>query len=280
MSLTSLIRQRPDISDFLLSRIMDMPAKPKFTGGVFPETFNYSQIGTAFDYAFRFELLRKYPHAKEEEWVAEQGEALILANPFPYVGKWENPAIKTIDSAREARRQYYTNQNSKNLRKLIEMCFRLSHLDMVYREFKLPSGPVPRDGLMPAPERQDIDDVVSMLSKSKKFLDSNRFSQSSIIALNPTFGRYSELVGGADADIITSSSLIDLRTTSHPSIDNYELAQIVGYYMLLRMNNENPLQVSTDETSQFPAVHEVGMFFSRFGGEHHHVYVSLIHIWR
>jgi hypothetical protein len=135
------------------------------------------------------------------------------------------------------------------------MCFRLSHLDMVYREFKLPSGPVPRDGLMPAPERQDIDDVVSMLSKSKKFLDSNRFSQSSIIALNPTFGRYSELVGGADADIITSSSLIDLKTTSHPSIDNYELAQIVGYYMLLRMNNENPLQVSTDETSQFPAVH-------------------------
>ncbi len=268
MSLTSLIRQRPDISDFLVSRIKDIPVKPKFTGGVFPETFNYSQIGTAFDYVFRFELLRKYPHAKEEKWVAEQGEALIISNPFPYVRKWESPAIKTIDSAREARMEYYSNPNNKNLRKLVEMCFRLSHLDMVYREFKLPSGPVPKDGLMPAPEEQDIGDVISMLSKSKKFLDSNRFSQSSVIALNPTFGHYSELVGGADADIITSYSLIDLKTTSHPSIDNYELAQIVGYYMLLRMHKENPLQVSIDETSQFPAVHEVGMFFSRFGVEY------------
>ncbi len=265
MSLTSLIRTRPDITDFLVSRIKDTPGKPKFVRGVFPETSNYSQIGTAFDYAFRFEILRKYPHAREERWVSEQGESRIITNPFPYVKKWEYPAIHTIESAKSAQKQYYSNPNNKNLQKLVEMCFRLGHLDMVYREFKLPSGPVPGDGLMPAPEKQDVDDVIAMLSKSKEFLDSKRFSQSSTIALNPTFGHYSKLVGGADADIITSSSLIDLKTTSHPSIDNYELAQIVGYYMLLRMNNENPLQVSRDTISEFPAVHEVDMFFPRFG---------------
>ena len=268
MSLTSLIRKRPDISDFLVSRIKDTPRKPKFIGGIFPESFNYSQIGTAFDYAFRFELLRKYPHATEERWIAEQGGSLIITNPFPYVKKWERPAINTIEFAKSARKEYYSNPNNENLGKLVEMCFRLCHLDMVYRESKLPSGPVPRDDLMPAPEKQDVDDVISMLSKSKEFLDSKRFSQSSIIALNPTFRHYSELVGGADADIITSSSLIDLKTSSHPSIDNYELAQIVGYYMLLRMNNENPLQVSRDKISEFPAVHEVGMFFPRFGVEY------------
>ena len=268
MSLTSLIRERPDFSDFLVSRIKDTPRKPKFIGGVFPKTFNYSHIGTAFDYAFRFELLRKYPHAREERWVSEQGESLIITNPFPYMRKWEYPAINTIESAKSARKQYYSNPNNKNLRKLVEMCFRLSHLDMVYREFKLPSGPVPRDGLMPAPEKRDVDDVISMLSKSKVFLDSKRFSQSSIIALNPTFGHYSKLVGGADADVITSSSLFDLKTSSHPSIDNYELAQIVGYYMLLRMNNENPLHVSPDGISEFPEVLEVGMFFPRFGVEY------------
>ncbi len=268
MSLTSLIRRRPDISDFLVSRINGAPEKPKFVSGILPKTSNYSQIGTAFDYAFRFELLRKYPHAKEEPWVAEQGVTQIIKNSFTYVKKWEYSAIKTIDSAKYAQKEYYLNPTNKKLRKLVEMCFRLSHLDMVYREFKLPSGPVPRDGLMPGPQKEDVDDVISMLSKSREFLDSKSFSKSSIIALNPDFGYYSELVGGADADIITSSSLLDLKTTSHPIIDTYELAQIVGYYMLLRMNNENPLQVSSDEILEFPEVRELGMFFPRFGLEY------------
>ncbi|HII82401.1 MAG TPA: ribonuclease H-like domain-containing protein [Ferroplasma sp.] len=268
MSLTSLIKMRPEISDFLVSRISDIPTKPKFVGGVFPKTSNYSQIGTAFDYAFRFELLRKYPHASEKQWVSELGALQIIANPDANMKKWKDPAINTIESAKSARKQYYLSPNNSNLRKLVEMCFRLSHLDVVYRELKFPSGPVPKNGLMPAPQKQDVDDVVSMLSKSKNFLDSRRFSQSSIIALNPTFGYYSELVGGADADIITSFSLIDLKTSTHPNIGNYELAQIVGYYMLMQMNNENPLQISLNRVSEFPTVHDIGMFFSRFGVEY------------
>lgn len=268
MSLTSLIKKRPDISNFLVSRIKEIPKLPKLGRGIFPKTLNFTQIGTAYDYAFRFELLRKYPFAKEETWVAEKGMQLINNSPYPFIKKWQRPGLRTLNATKKARQEYYDNPTDRNLRNIVEMCFRLVHLDTVYREFRVPVGQIPDDGLLPGPEKQDISDVVAMLRNSKKFMDSERFSESSSIALNPTFGHYSELVEGADADIITSSSLIDLKTSSHPSIDRNELAQIVGYFMLMQMNNANPLKAPERSISKFPLVNEIGLFYPRFAAEY------------
>lgn len=264
MSLTSILKSRPDVVDFLVSRIKKLPEKPTFEKETFSLNLNYSLIGTAFDYALRFEILRKYPWAKENKWVAQEGAKLILLSGNPFFQKWERPASRTLESAKDARNVYYKNPNSENLRKLVEMCFRLSHLDSVYREYRLPSGPVPKEKLMPSPQDSEMDEVISLLSKSTKFIDSARFAQSKFIELNPSFGKYSAILGGADADIITSTSLIDLKTFLSMKIGNYELAQIVGYYMLLQMSIENPLNFPEHSSPKFPTVNEIGMFFPRF----------------
>lgn len=266
MSLTSLIKQRRDISDYLVSLIKEIPKMPKMGRGVVPRTRNFSEIGTAYDYAFRFEILRLYPFAKEKEWIAKAGANLIIRNEAPFIKKWQTPALRTLEEARMARVDYYSNPNSTNLRKMVEMCFRLSALDMVFREFKLPSDPVPKENLMPEPQKLDVNDVVSMLNRSKEFTGSNRFKESSLIILNPTFGTYSTIVGGADADVITSNSLIDLKTSTQPRISNYELAQIVGYYLLLQMNVANPLKAPSTSIEDFPNVKEIGIFYPRYGG--------------
>ena len=264
MSLTVILKERPDVVDFLVSRIKKLPKKPMFERKAFSENLNYSLIGTAFDYAFRFEILRKYQRAKENQWIAKTGAFIILLNARPVFQKWKKPASGTIELAYTARNIYYSNPNKENLRKLVEMCFRLSHLDRVYRQSMLPSSPVPKESLMPAPLDVEIDEVITMLSKSKKFINSQRFAKSKFIELNPSFSHYSGLLGGADADIITSTSLIDLKTYLSIKIENFELAQIVGYYMLIHMCNENPLKFPERDLPKFPTVKEIGMFFPRF----------------
>lgn len=264
MSLTNLIRKRQDIRDYLCSMIKEPPKMPEIGEGILPKTYNFSEVGAAYDYALRFEILRLYPSAKEEEWIANIGASIIIHNIYHYLQKWKTPALRTLEEARLARTEYYSNPNNTNLRKMVEMCFRLSALDVVYREFKIPLGPVPSDKLMPGPENTDVKDVISLLKGSEEFIRSKRFKESSIIMLNPEFGAYSGVVQGADADIITSTSLIDLKASIHPYIGDYELAQIVGYYLLLQMNLTNPLNVASSQLKEFPSIRELGIFNPRY----------------
>lgn len=305
MSLTSIIKKSPKIENFLVSHIKTRSKIPETKNLTISSNINPSMVGTAFDYMFRFELKRKYPWAIESEWIAEIGLRNILAKHqvvdgdasprHPAFIKWGGPGQRTLDYTKSARAKYYKNPNDKNLRKLVEMCYRLSYLDVIYREGKPPSVPVPKDKLMPAPTEEEINDIISMISKSEEFINSETFSDSKFIVLNPTFGDYSMLVGGADADIITSTSLIDLKTSHNTRITNYNLAQIMGYYFLLRLYNEgqSPLLISYDldemikrrflqewykegrypmeddffkksKIYKFPDISEVGIFFSRY----------------
>ena len=92
MSLTSILKSQPKVVDFLQSRINNLPEKP---GSYEKKRFllgeNPALVGTAFDYAFRFEVLRKYPYAKEYPWIAENGARLI------HDKKWRDVADRTIE---------------------------------------------------------------------------------------------------------------------------------------------------------------------------------------
>jgi hypothetical protein len=50
--------------------------------------------------------------------------------------------------------------------------------------------------------------------------------------LNPTFGRGSSLVGGADGDLIINDMLIDRKTTRHLTFEREFFNQLIGYYVL------------------------------------------------
>lgn len=49
------------------------------------------------------------------------------------------------------------------------------------------------------------------------------------VSLNPIFEPYSSAVGGADADFIFDSTLIDLKSTSKLAYSTEDVAQIFGY---------------------------------------------------
>jgi hypothetical protein len=77
--------------------------------------------------------------------------------------------------------------------------------------------------------------------------------------LNPTFGYGSDLVGGADADLIVDGCLIDIKTTKKWSLSTDYIYQLIGYYILHRLNEGG---INERDTCQ---IKRVGIYFSRHG---------------
>ena len=82
------------------------------------------------------------------------------------------------------------------------------------------------------------------------------------IRLNPTFGRYSGLVGGADADLIAGTTLVDLKVTKFPDFTDMHLAQLLGYLILADRYRQA-------ERRRFPSLSRVGLYFARAWGAFH-----------
>lgn len=78
-----------------------------------------------------------------------------------------------------------------------------------------------------------------------------------VMLLNPTFGEASEIVGGADADLIVNGMLVDFKTTKEAYTDPLFLDQLLGYFLLARRAHRND--------GAFPEINLVGLYFSRYG---------------
>jgi hypothetical protein len=79
----------------------------------------------------------------------------------------------------------------------------------------------------PAPGKL-VKDLQVMLS----LVQAQMFRSDRRCILNPTFGRGSNLVGGADADLIIDDTLIDVKTSKHLTFDREFFNQLAGYYIL------------------------------------------------
>lgn len=113
-------------------------------------------------------------------------------------------------------------------------CVGLALFEQCFRAFAQPSWPLFSgdvsswaDVLQIAPAHW-IDDLCDM---SELFYDQmgGRFTEHAV--LNPTFDG-SAYVGGADADVILDSCLIDFKTTIHAKIEGSGLYQLLGYSLL------------------------------------------------
>jgi hypothetical protein len=76
------------------------------------------------------------------------------------------------------------------------------------------------------------------------------------LQLNPTFGRMSQAVGGADADLIAGEVLVEIKTTRHARIERDHMRQLVGYAALARASGRK---------ARAPTVQAVAVYFSRHG---------------
>lgn len=274
MSVTSLLKL-PDVCEQLDRIVPPVPKRISASLVAPPVTSSYALVGTAFDYALRFELERRYPHVRAELWVAETAllsrhlspdaaalEALadetgipveVPAEPtFMGTRKRESGTLgvasQIVRRAREDVASFVRSPNPtpEERRAVAAHAIRLAKLDAVYR-----AGYV--DPKMDTAEPGDVEDVLRLLDVAP----CEALTDPQTLWLNPTFGRYSELVGGADCDLVSGDRLIDIKVTKNDAIQQNYMRQLVSYAILGRgVRGEDPA---------WPDVRHVGIYFTRHG---------------
>lgn len=223
-----------------------------------PCSKRYRLVGTAFDYLLRFLIKRINPFSIEQPWTAE----ISLKSPMSPILKdavhdlvtgeadytetaLTNKVKGTIDAAKyESQRYISTAEISTSL---LESVLRLAQIDPIVR-----SGYIDPDlGTIHA---EDVDDLERLIS----LVEERYFKASKVSLLNPTFGKASRLVGGADSDILIDDQLIEIKTVQKFELQPHFYRQLIGYVVL------NELSAIGDLKPQ-PKINTAGIYYSRHG---------------
>lgn len=203
-------------------------------------------IGTAVDYAVRFELKRRVPTAHERPWVAEhrraQSDVVNGEKNFRYASRFVEKYRKKEGAPSPA-----------DWRNLARWSLRLAEIDLVMR-----SG-INEDleiCLRPRQWQEYIDEVAQIV-RGCPWEELVALCLNGRAWLNPTFGRLSEDIGGSDADLILGDALIEIKTTARPRVDRSFRRQLAGYYLLAREYSKS--------TRKLPIPNTIGILFTRQG---------------
>ena len=215
--------------------------------------YPYAEIGTAIDYRIRY----YFDVTPNTELVAYHGAYLLtsvysrLANQL--VASFFDGLQTTLSKETTIGQRLDPDPELK----LNRHCFILALFEQVRR---MPPRRIDRSLLFLMGTSNSLSDLLSipetswledMCTLSWSFYENYEHEICrSIAILNPTF-LGSRFIGGADADLILNSCLIDIKTTIEPRIQNRTLYQLLGY-VLLDYNNEYEID-------------EVGIYFARQG---------------
>lgn len=203
-----------------------------------PQSDHYSLVGTAFDYLMRFYLNYLNPKANTQKWVAEDAVKLIED------AEYHQKAVGIINDSKTNYDKYLLNGILST--DLIVNCLQLAQLDAVYRAGYLE----PNLGMVDA---RDISDLTNLLEVAKQ----RDFRAKKICVLNPTFGKASNLVGGADMDVLMDGTLIDIKTTKFLGMKRDYYHQLIGYYILSKIGGIHGVTEANIEN--------LGVYYSRHG---------------
>lgn len=259
MSLTSFLENR-DVSERFKQEFGRTTApNAQHTLLASPLTNRYAVVGTAFDYLLRFYIKKINSTAVTKLWVAERSADMLkkmysswIEKPEDAIGIVFGTASTEADSIITVAKQNYSTylENGQITDDLIKSTLCLAQLDVVHRSkfehlLETELGKI---------WKRDVKDLKNLIS----IVDGKIFKASEICLLNPTFGAASQLIGGADADIIIDDRLIDIKTTIRPHFKREYLNQLIAYYALARI----------DGIDGAPLNHKIAkleIYFSRFG---------------
>jgi hypothetical protein len=268
MSLTSILSYNNKQFQEFRTLLDDLFPTPKYIDvgsiKVEPLTKNYALIGIAFDYLLRFSLMKKYKGlVHSSKWVSEdalryyQGGGFITSdNPddidFDNIDllmekkEEENKKVKDkFEKCKTICEEFIQSQVSIS-DELLEASLFLGRLDLIAR------APFKNELNFEVEKKEDLNDLRLLLQNCNLEL----FSPKDKIILNPTFGKGSKLVGGADADLIIDNTLIDIKTTKEQKLTRPFFNQLIGYYLIYLIGG-----VDNHENTK---IENVGIYFSRF----------------
>ncbi len=201
-----------------------------------PISKSHPIIGTAIDYLIRFQLKQVFPKAKENPWVSEIAIQV-------YADRRDKKYFTT------AIRNYTKFIKSGIMTKdLIKSAIDLAKFDIIFR-----SGGMYYPNDLGHYKRKDVKELTTILNN----IDFQKLKIEKRCVLNPAFGRYSRLIGGADADLIIDNILIDIKNTKKLSISREMLNQIIGYYFLGKIGKVKGV-------GNWDSINEIGFYFSRY----------------
>jgi hypothetical protein len=219
MSLTSFLEQNADVRAQFLAHFWKPEFRTKVPLLAPPLTTSHGLAGTAFDYLLRFSIEKLNPNTTASPWVAEEGLAAVRVFCSRTIA---TKGERCLDEGKKRYRAFLRSSRTLPPPALIEAAVWLATLDTVHR-----CGFTSPKMFEPAP-RVLVKDLRAMLSLVRP----EHFRAKQRCVLNPTFGRGSVLVGGADGDLIMDDTLIDVKTSKHLVFDREFFNQIAGYYVL------------------------------------------------
>jgi hypothetical protein len=246
MSLTSYLTDpdHPGIRQKFREEFLRPPFNFKIDIKAPPLTKNYGIIGSAFDYVLRFAI--QYHNNDKQvhggQWVADISFKR-LQNAF--IGIEQSAFKKRYNRAKTNHEKFL--KNGKITKQLLADTLFLAKLDLYIRSGMI----VPNMFIESDHDITDLKNLYATINISDFIFNDRCF-------LNPTFGKGSLMVGGADADIILDDTLIDIKVTKHLKLEREYLNQLIGYYILSligAINNEY------DGT----LIKKIGVYFARHG---------------
>lgn len=274
MSLTRLIKSFPELKKefpllkpFLKSQhdevifrdVWKSPIRVKSIG----KYHEPGQIGTAFDYVARALLAQKIGSlSAEKELIAEKGLSLfpnaIDLPVFPtgdltidnerFLGceKVTTDLQKVMDFLQNRinkalnHRKMFINKECSLIQVISDSIF-LSKLDETFRTksihvadyyFQETEGKTYFSQKRTLTELDMVDNISQLSEIFCGFLETVSWRD---LILNPSFGEFSAIVGGADADFIADNCIVDLKTSSKLEYKGDDFAQVLGYAAMARM---------------------------------------------
>jgi hypothetical protein len=208
---------------------------------------NYSLVGTAFDYLLRFYVERLNPNSVTSEWVANRAALCDI--------EFENCSVSLPDIVTKAKRSYTQYLKTGEINdSLLRSVLCLGQLDVVYRLGLLYGDDDSFFKTLGTIDLKDVQDLRRLIS----LVQPHTFKARKTCLLNPTFGAASQLVNGADCDLVIDDAIIEIKTTKDCKVKRDYFDQLIGYYLLFKIGG----------LSGAPKGHQIkqlGIYFSRYG---------------
>jgi hypothetical protein len=184
------------------------------------------------------------------------GTGFQMLSPEELFLRWRMTVVN--ENARRAVEEYCRLESPDREQRceIAANALRLAKLDPLLRARKL-------DPTFESADAGQIEELIELLA----IVPFDSLIDPTVMILNPSFGKASRLVGGADTDLITGEILVDVKTVKIAETDAKYLDQLFGYFLLARR------AAATGE--KIPAIRTVALYFSR----HAHLWTQPTTFW-